>query len=151
MANLVKLNNQLEKISLKIDYKNINDDIGKNGFVKFIINLDYKSINNTNYKTGCDPWKVDKLFFIFWVKENENKFNFSGYEISLFYYNKFEIIKLDKEILDLISQRKVINVADNEDLYELKFDILLYNKEIIYWKNYFIGYKPLNCLKKAKN
>jgi hypothetical protein len=27
VANPVKLNNQLEKISLEIDYKNINDDI----------------------------------------------------------------------------------------------------------------------------
>jgi hypothetical protein len=79
------------KIIINLDYKsiNINNTYGK---WKPYVDLKIYDENNMNYKIGCGPWKLDKIFYIFCqfddtiperkhffeFKENENKFNFSG-------------------------------------------------------------------------
>ena len=167
--------NELKEISLEIDNRDINDEIGKNGIAKFLVNQGHydfnstvgkwKSIfqlkivdeNNVNYKVGCGPWKKDINFYIlcelnetipkgkyiFKFNKNENKFNYSGYAINLYFYSYFEITKIDSNIIDLYSPPQTINVTDNEDIYELKFNIISYNQEKIYWKLYYSDF--LDC------
>lgn len=117
--------------------------------------------NKKSYKVGCGPWKKeDNIFYIFcelnevfpkgkyFFQLDGNKFNYSGYEIKLNHYQNYEITKLDSGKLDLYSPPQTINVNDNENIYELKFDILIYNQETIYLQNY-ISYYSLNCQRKG--
>jgi len=116
--------------------------------------------NKKSYKVGCGPWKKeDDIFYIFcelnevfpkgkyFFQLDEKKFNYSGYEIKLNHYPNYEITKLDSGKIDLYSPPQTIKVNDNEDIYELKFDILIYNQETIYLKNFFL-YDSLNCQRK---
>ena len=116
---------------------------------------------NISYIIKCGPWKPDNTFYIFCkldenikkgnyffeFKKNENVFNFSGYNINLISFEKRKVIKVDKDIIDLYSYPQIINVNENEDIYELKFYILSYNKQTIFRKTAKNEYIPLNCNK----
>lgn len=134
-----------------------------NGRWKVLFQTKILDENNESYKIGCGPWKKeDNIFYIFCelneevpkgkyffqFNENESKFNYSGYEIKLKHYSNYEITKLDSGKIDLYSPAQTINVNDNEDIYELKFDILIYNQETIYLKHFFSYYESLNCQRK---
>ena len=67
------------------------------------------------------------------------KFEYQGHIISI--SNKsFYFVKLDKDLIDLYSDKQTINIEESKDSYELKFNILSYNQEVI-----MLDYSPLEC------
>ena len=126
-------------------------DTNKKAYFTEILNSD-----NVNYTIECGPWKADKLNFkmLIFCDLNETiphgdyniQFNstmmYQGYNFKVFSKTKLEIIKLDKDIIDLYSDIQTINVTDNKDIYELKFKIISYNNQILYEDLY---HNPIEC------
>ena len=68
-------------------------------------------------------------------------FNYQNYSVNIYSsYWKYDFIKLDKELIDLYSDKQTINLVKNKDFYELKFNVLSYNKEVL-----MMGYEPMDC------
>ena len=103
--------------------------------------------NNATYEVGCGPWLYKKFYIIcefdeaipkgnysFYFNPFEDIFNYSGYEIHLQSYKNvsFLIQKLDLNKVDIFSGPQIINVTDDKDNYELKYNIKSYNDEQIF-------------------
>ena len=103
--------------------------------------------NNATYEVGCGPWLYKKFYIIcefdeaipkgnysFNFNSFEDIFNYSGYEIHLQSYKNvsFLIQKLDLNKVDIYSGPQIINVTDDKDNYELKYNIKSYNGEQIF-------------------
>ena len=116
--------------------------------------------NNKTFEVGCGPWidefnfyifcefdeKIPKGEYSFKFNENEDRFNYSRYEIHLNSDNIYKITKIDLDKADLYSGPQTINVTDNKESYELKFKIKSYNQERLYLQNNID--EPLECNRK---
>ena len=103
--------------------------------------------NNAIQKVGCSPWLYENFYIIcefdeaipkgkytFNFNSSEDIFNYSGYEIHLQNdrNNSFQIQKLDIDKPDIYSGPQIINITDDKDNYELKYNIKSYNDEQLY-------------------
>ena len=104
--------------------------------------------NNAIYKVGCSPWLYENFYIIcefdetiprgkytFNFNSSEDIFNYSGYEIHLQDDTRrgFQIQKLDLDKPDIYSDPQIINVTDDKENYELKYNIKSYNDEQIFF------------------
>ena len=93
---------------------------------------------------NCGPWVVD-IFSIFCEFDEsipigtynidfENvKFEYSNVEINLYSSVSIEIIKEDYNMVDIYSEIQTINLSDDKEEYELKFNIYSYNNEQLFF------------------
>ena len=81
-----------------------------------------------------------KYFFNF-----NDTFNYSDYRVNLLSNNTFNITKVDSNMIDIYSHPQTINVTDNKDTYDLKFNLLSYNQESIFIR--LIYDESLDCKK----
>ena len=58
------------------------------------------------------------------------KFNYQNQTI-IFSDSKFLFEKLEQDFIDLYSDKQEINIVDDKDIYELKFNVLSYNNEVL--------------------
>ena len=59
-------------------------------------------------------------------------FNYSDFEFFIYSSNiTFLITKKDYDLIDLYTDKQIINMFDNKDVYDLKFKIYIYNNERI--------------------
>ena len=74
------------------------------------------------------------------------KFNYQGYDIIFDTQStlKFEFEKLDKDLIDLYSDKQTINIVEDKDSYELKFKIESYNQEVLIYGDESIYCKQEN-------
>ena len=106
--------------------------------------------SNKSYIIDCGPWTEEKTNFKLYIFCNldetiphgefsiefNSTINYQGYNFNVLSVEKHKITKLDKDIIDLYSDIQTINVTDNKDIYELKFNINSYNNEIIFIGTY---------------
>ena len=71
------------------------------------------------------------------------KFVYQAYNVTLKSNSTFEFDKLDENLVSLYSEEQTINILEGKDSYELEFDVLSYNQEVLYLK--ILGYETLNC------
>ena len=121
-----------------------------------------------NYNVNCGLWSKDEYdIFIFCdIDENIPSGNYSILfkETEPFYYNNYKVTlkvsegdknvefqKVDKDIIDLYSDAQTLIIDNNVDNYELKFNIVSYNQEKIFFNYNMIldncrnENKILNC------
>ena len=152
------LKNEVGKRGAVIFYlKNelFSDDMNRKAIYKK--NIVYET--NINYEIWCGIWIDGHIFFLFcefdenfpkgqyFFQFNDN-FIYKGNEINLHSNEIFTITKLDSDIIDLYSPRQTINVTDDKDTYELKFNIVSYNQERLYIE--IIWDEPLDCKRNNK-
>ena len=125
-------------ISASSDYK-FNEDTTR--LTNFESNISDKK---NSYKAKCGFWKAteDKLYVFCNIDTDIPagnytidftgipKFNYQNQTI-IFSNSKFEFEKLDKELIDLYSAKQEINIVDDKDSYELKFNVVSYNQEVL--------------------
>ena len=70
------------------------------------------------------------------------KFNYQNYNITL-QPKLLNFEKLDKDIIDLYSEEQKIEIEDLKDSYELKFNVVSYNQELLMIR--ILGYIFLDC------
>ena len=117
-----------------------------------------ENINKT-FEIGCGPWISSEFYIIcefnetipkgnytFQFNSFEDKFNYTKYEIQLQSFEEFIIQKLDSDIVDIYSGPQIINVTDDKDDYELKYNIISYNQEQLFI--IFLNFEPLSCKRK---
>ena len=68
-----------------------------------------------------------------------SKFDYQGHNIS-FTNEKFEFVKLDKDYINLYSDKQIINIVEGKNSYDLKFNIESYNQETV-----MLGTEPMDC------
>ena len=68
------------------------------------------------------------------------KFDYQSHSISFTSKEKFEFEKLDKDYINLYSDKQTINIVDGKNSYELKFNIESYNQETV-----MLGNEPMDC------
>ena len=109
------------------------------------IYFESKISNERNtYKVECGFWKAleDNLYAFCSIRTDipAGKYNIDFTGISQFDYqektikfsdSKFEFEKLDKDLIDLYSDKQEINIVEGQDLYELKFNVVSYNQELL--------------------
>ena len=69
-----------------------------------------------------------------------SKFDYQGHNISFKSIKKFEFEKLDKDYINLYSDKQTIDIVDGKNSYDLKFNIESYNQETV-----MLGKEPLDC------
>ena len=121
-------------------------------------------LTHEKYAMACRLWKPSygniRLFCKMeenlpnenqFIQINQLKMNYGKYNISInFYFNLVEIKKTDY-IPFLYSSEQIINIDDEKDSYNLKFNIEQYNKDILYIKGNYLNTKILdNCYTKEK-
>ena len=128
---------------LKIDASSTNefeeDTTMKTHFEAMI--SDTKNITNI-FKVNCGFWKLsgELLYAFCYIGTDIPTGNYSIYfsEIQPFEYqkynvhisdSKFDFEKFDKNLIELYSKKQTINIQEDKDSYELKFNILTYNQE----------------------
>ena len=68
-----------------------------------------------------------------------SKFDYQGHNIS-FTNEKFEFVKLDKDYINLYSDKQIINIVEGKNSYDLKFNIESFNQETV-----MLGTEPMDC------
>ena len=152
--------------------ENLNNEVGKKGVALFVVyyfnyygynfyidikretifKMNIYDENNKSYEVGCGLW-IDNRFLIFcelddnipkgqYLFQFNEKFNYSKYEIHLT-SNEFKITKIDSNKVDIYLGNQTINVVDNKENYELKFKIISYNHEQLYFNLFDL--EPLDC------
>ena len=109
---------------------------------------DKKVITNI-FNVSCGFWKYSKgLLFTFCeigtdIPAGNYSIDFSGvqpfeyqnYNVHISDYRlKFDFEKLDKDLIELFSKKQTINIQEDKDSYELKFNILSYGQETLVFK-----------------
>ena len=135
-------------------YDKFNKDLTRNVCFKSKISYYRKDVE-------CGLWKhSEDDFYVFCNIGNDipagnysldfsgvQKFNYQDYNIILYseqYSNsKFEFEKLDKDLIDLYSDRQIINITEGKDYYVLKFNVVSYNQEVLLFKT--LGFVYMDC------
>ena len=113
----------------------------------------FQSKISDKYDVDCGFWKdSDDKMYVFCnldtnIPEGAHyitfqgipKFTYQNYGITIS-DSKFDFQKSDKDIIDLYSEQQTIDIKDDEDSYELKFNIVAYNQEEV-----FLGDMKMNC------
>ena len=117
------------------DTKNTYNNYVKCGFFKF---SDGRLYVFCNMDTSIPAGKYSLDF------NGIPSFKYQDYEIQLISYNnKFEFEKLDKDLVDLYANKQTINILEGKDSYELKFNVLSYNQEVLMLQT--LGNVFMNC------
>ena len=123
--------------------------------------------NSIIYDINCNFWKPKNSNIIIICRfDNDINFNevseFQGYfnEV-IFYYKVYRIIITPNILLNfqtrnqicpfLYAEEQLINVEENDDIYELNFKIDNYNNESLFLSNIEINYIKINCSEKNNN
>ena len=116
-------------------------------------NILFEIFITAKYKVKFGVWNNNPNNYVFcYVNESipvgEYELNFDGvifeYKNYLFLFNnkKFSFIKIDSNLIDLYSNKKVFNIEKNEKedktTYDLKFNISSYNNERIYLSDFTV-------------
>ena len=114
--------------------------------------------SNTYYTIECGPWftnNIDEKCSIFCnfnetIPSGEYKimfddqFNYLNYEVYVQSFDEECVIKKENDdIIDLYSDTHYINLTDDEEEYELRFKINVYNNEKLFL--YFYKIIPIAC------
>lgn len=107
----------------------------------------------------CGLWKHSEVYFYVFCNIGNDipagnysldfsgipKFNYQDYNVILKseQYQKFNFEKIDKDLIDLYSDRQTINIVEGIDSYELKFNVVSYNQEVLVFKT--LGFVYMNC------
>ena len=128
---------------------------------KVLFNKKILNENNRTFEVGCGPWftnsntfniicefndTIPKGNYIFQFNHSEDKFNYSKYEVQLDSNDKYTIKKLDSDKLAIYSDLQIINVTDDKENYEFKFNIKSYNGEQLFFT--FLNNIHLDCNRK---
>ena len=151
------LKEQTTTLDIEIQILYSNNIVGKKGTVLLYSRQEYMDIQDTrkntcfettitntlqqSYVVKCGLWRVNSLLFFCNIDENipqgewslnlNNKsFNYNEYTINLIAnplltFNK----KDDLNIVDLYSDKQIINLDDGKESYDLQFKIVSYNNE----------------------
>ena len=133
-------------LSTKYYGPEIFDDIGIEEKTKFKTIVEDIHNNNNIYKIYC-RLRNSKLLTIlcsveeeipsgeYYVRFNNTKFNYNGYEVIVNGNDNFYFKKLDKYLIDLYADDQIINIEEGKILYEIKFKIHSYNQERLFLVN----------------
>ena len=120
----------------------------------FDVKIFNENDKNNNYSIKCGLWKFYEDLYTFcnvdetipkgdYIIKFDDIIVFNNYKI-LLKSEELKIKKSDKNIIDLHSDKQVINIeAENETKTELKFQIIPYNNEELFL--YINNIIPLNC------
>ena len=76
------------------------------------------------------------------------KIEYQDYEIifkNQYSKSNYEFEKLDRDLIDIYAEEQTINIEEGKDIYEVKFNVVSYNQEVL-----MIRYEPMDC-KQEKN
>ena len=120
----------------------------------FDVKIFNENDKNNNYSIKCGLWKFYEDLYTFcnidetipkgdYIIKFDDIIVFNDYKI-LLKSEELKIKKSDKNIIDLHSDKQIINIeAENETKTELKFQITSYNNEELFL--YINNIIPLNC------
>ena len=127
-----------------IDEKNIFDKADID--VSTIFSTEVLDTEKNKYKINCRLWKAEEIKFKIFcdfdetipqgeysINLNETKFNYKKNEINIISESDLTIKKLDKNITKLYSDVQVLNIKRDTTTYNLKFKIISYNQEKLYF------------------
>ena len=100
----------------------------------------------STYNSKCGFWKASEdKFYVFCNIDTDipagkytidftgiSQFDYQGKSIK-FSDSKFNFEKLDKDLIDLYSDKQEINIVEGQDSYELKFNVVSYNQEVLFF------------------
>ena len=102
--------------------------------------------NQKNYTINCRLWKAENINLIMFcnfdedipegeysISFNNKVINYKDYEININTDADIKIKKIDSNIINLYSDKQVIDVEDGKDSYDLKFKINSYNQEKLFF------------------
>ena len=150
--NLILPPNNLIILRIKSENNSPNNDNLKHIFNESNITFNsyIKDLDENNYAVICTLWEGNGNIRIF-CRLNENlksenqriilkevNFNYKGYNVIILPETYVTVYQRNYNIPFLYSERQNIELNDEKEFYELKFQILSYNNEIIYLTNYFI-------------
>ena len=115
----------------------------------------YKGDKGT--EVDCGLWKpsISKLFVFCMINADIppgnysisfsgiKSFNYQGYSIYFSGEFNFEFEKIDKDLIDLYSGKQIINIVEGKDSYDVKFNIVSYNQELLMLRT--LGYIFMVC------
>ena len=116
------------------------DDIDIEEKTKFETIVEDIYNNNNTYKIYCrlrnSKWKTLLCSAEetipsgeYYVRFNNTKFNYNGYEVIVNGNGNYYFEKLDKYLIDIYADEQTINVEEDKNFYEIKFKIHSYNQE----------------------
>ena len=119
------------------------DDIDIEEKTKFETIVEDIHNNNNTYKVYCrlrnSKWKyilcsVEEEIPSgeYYVRFNNTKFNYNGYEVKVNGNGNYYFEKLDKYLIDIYADEQTINVEEDKNFYEIKFKIHSYNQESLF-------------------
>ena len=130
-------------------------DVEKKGI--FDVKILNENDENNNYSIKCGLWKYNEDLYTFCICDEkipqgnytikfDDIFFFDEYKIYL-QSEKLKIQKLDKNIIDLYSDKQIININESKETKsDLKFKINSYNNERLFL--YVNNILPLDCVTK---
>lgn len=100
----------------------------------------------STYNSKCGFWKASEdKFYVFCNIDTDipagrytidftgiSQFDYQGKSIK-FSDSRFNFEKLDKDLIDLYSDKQEINIVEGQDSYELKFNVVSYNQEVLFF------------------
>ena len=112
-----------------------------------------------NYNVKCRLWKPlkEKIIVICNLdsnlKEGEHKielnrgrFTYDDYYINIYSKTTIKVNQIDYDIPFIYSDKQIINIENDKDIYEFKFNFDSYNNDILYIKGKYNNYMVLdNC------
>ena len=124
-------------IEEKTKFETIVEDIYNNSNIYKI----YCRLRNSEWKTLLCNAEETIPFGEYYVRFNNTKFNYNGYEVIVNGNGNYYFEKLDKYLIDLYVDEQTINVEEDKNFYEIKFKIHSYNQERLFlMKNLGIFY-----------
>ena len=150
---------ETQNIKINIyDFADYNNEVGKKGTLVLegrfpdnsldIIDTEKKTYFEVEitdkYKTKCGLWRQeDRNFLVFCnfdesIPEGQYSLNLDGisfkykeYMVTLKEEGSFTFKKLNKDIIDLYSDKQTIILEEDKEVYDLKFKIVSYNNETL--------------------
>jgi len=92
----------------------------------------YCRLRNSKWKTLLCSAEETIPFGEYYVRFNNTKFNYNGYEVIVNGNGNYYFEKLDKYLIDLYVDEQTINVEEDKNVYEIKFKIHSYNQERLF-------------------
>ena len=99
--------------------------------------------DNNNFKIYCRlrNSKLNKILCSvdesipsgdYYVRINDTKFNYNGYEVIINGKGNTYFKKIDKYLIDIYADNQTIDVEEDKNFYEIKFKIHSYNQESLF-------------------
>jgi len=157
---------ETQNIEINIrDFADYNSEVGKKGTLVFeegshnnevdIIDTGKKTYFeitiSEKYKTSCGIWRQENRNFLVFCNIDESipegkytiildgiSFKYKEYIITLKASQLFTFKKLNKNIIDLYSDKQTIILKEDKEIYDLKFQIVSYNNETLIINNQYV-------------